>query len=217
MSTAMSPSPDQFAAIVPIRSWTTGKSRLDLDDTVRESLGRAFALDVVAVLQDSPRIGLVVVVSSDAEVLTTFTSCDAEDDRGRGLNDAVAQGCAHALARGWSRIVVVPSDLPCVTVPALDETLAMSEGHTHTYCPDAGGEGTSLVISNDPANLVTSYGPGSSSAHRSAGLVPLLGAPLEVRCDVDTLEHLREAQGFGTGLHTAAVLAELSPRSAPPR
>jgi len=212
----MSPSPERFAAIVPIRSWTTGKSRLDLDDDTRESLGRAFALDVVSALHDSPRIGVVVVVSSDAEVRATFASCDAVDDRGRGLNDAVAQGCAHALARGWSRIVVAPSDLPCLTVAALDEVLAMSEGHIHTHCPDADGVGTSLVISHDPAALVTSYGRGSSSAHRSAGFVPLLGAPLEVRCDVDTLVHLREAQGLGTGRHTSAVLAELSARSTPP-
>ena len=204
----MSPSPEPFAAIVPIRSWTTGKSRLDVDDDARESLGRAFALDVVSALHDSPRIGVVVVVSSDAEVRTTFASCEAVDDRGRGLDDAVAQGCAHAVAGGWSRIVVVPSDLPCISVAALDEVLAMSEGHTHTYCPDADGDGSSLVISHDPATLVTSYGRGSASAHRSAGLVPLLGAPLEVRRDVDTLEHLREAQGLGTGRHTTAVLTE---------
>ena len=206
----MSPSPERFAAIVPIRSWSTGKSRLDLDDEARESLGRAFALDVMTVLNDSPRIGVVVVVSSDADVRATFAGCDAVDDRGRGLNDAVAQGCAHAQARGWSRIVVVPSDLPCLTVAALDDVLAMSEGHVHTYCPDADGDGTSLVISHDPATLVTSYGRGSSSAHRSAGLVPLLGAPLEVRCDVDTLVHLREAQGLGVGQRTSAAIKALS-------
>ena len=214
----MSPSPEQYAAVVPIRSWTTGKSRLDVDDAARESLGRAFALDVVAALEESPRIGIVVVVvSSDPDVLATFESCETVDDRGLGLNDAVAQGCAHAVARGWSRVVVVPSDLPCVNAAALKEVLDLSEDHTHTYCPDADGDGTSLVISHDPSTLVTSYGPGSSSAHRSAGIVPLLGAPLEVRRDVDTLRHLREAEGLGIGRHTAEVVAELSARATPPR
>jgi len=213
----MSPSPEPFAAIVPIRSWATGKSRLDVDDEARESLGRAFALDVVTVLQDSPRIDLVVIVTSDADVRTTFASCDVVDDRGRGLDDAVSQGCAHLLERRRSRALVVPSDLPSISVPALDEVLDLAEGFTHTFCPDAEGDGTSLVISHDPASLVTSYGHGSAAAHRAAGLVPLLGAPLEVRRDVDTLQHLQEAQGLGTGRHTAEVLAELSARSAPRR
>lgn len=213
----MSPSPERFAAIVPIRSWATGKSRLGLDDEARESLGRAFAQDVVSVLLGSPHIGLVVVVSSDPGVRDAFAGVDVVDDRERGLDDAVARGCAHAVTRGWSRVVVVPSDLPCVTVSALDEVLTRSERHAHAYCPDADGDGTTLVISREPAGLLTSYGRGSAAAHRAAGLVPLLDAPVEVRRDVDTLEHLQEAQELGIGSHTAAVLAELSSRSARPR
>ena len=209
----MSPSPERFAAIVPIRAWTAGKSRLGLDDVHRASLARAFALDVVDVLQKSPSIDLVVVVTSDDDVRAAVGGCDIVDDPGPGLNDAVAQGCAYALARGHSRVVVVPSDLPCLTVPALAEVLRMSEGHLHAYCPDAEGDGTSLVVSHDPSSLATSYGPGSATAHEAAGLVPLLEAPPEARREVDTLSHLRAAEALGVGPHTSAALAEVTARS----
>ena len=215
MSAEMSPSPERFAAVVPIRSWTAGKSRLGLDEAERASLARAFALDVIDVLKQSPVIDLVVVVTSDADVRADLEDVEVVPDRGRGLNDAVAQGCAHVLARGGSQVVVVPSDLPCLTVPALAEVLTQSGRHRQAYCPDAEGDGTSLVVTSDPAALRTSYGPGSAAAHRAAGLVPLLDAPPDARRDVDTLAHLREAESRGVGRRTAAAIAQISGRVSP--
>ena len=208
----MSPSPERFAAIVPIRSWTAGKSRLGLDDVERASLARAFALDVIDVLRESPMIDLVVVVTSDDDVLEDVEGVEVVPDNGRGLNEAVSQGCAHILARGSSRAVVVPSDLPCLTDAALTEVARMSEGHVHAYCPDAEGDGTSIVVTRDPSSLVTLYGAASAAAHQAAGLAPLLGAPPEARRDVDTVAHLDEAESLGVGRRTAAVIAELSAR-----
>lgn len=211
----MSPSPERFAAIVPIRSWTTGKSRLGLDDGHRASLARAFALDVVEVLQESREIAQVLVVTSDDDVRAAVDGVDVVPDDGRSQDDAVSQGCEHAVADGWSAVVVVPSDLPCLTVSALAELVRMSAGHTHAYCPDAEGDGTSIVVSRDASSLVTEYGPGSAAAHDAAGLVPLLEAPLQARRDVDTLAHLREAESLGVGPRTAAAIAELRAQASP--
>lgn len=213
----MSSSPDRCAAIVPIRSWVTGKSRLDLDESERELMGRAFALDVVDVLLASPGVDLVTVVTSDSDVCAALDRCIVVGDRGRGLDDAVAQGCAHAIAAGCTRVVVVPSDLPALTVEALADVLRMSVGSTHTFCPDAEGDGTTIVVSSDPATLVTSYGIGSAAAHRSTGLGPLLAAPPAARRDVDTLVHLREAEALGVGPHTFAAIAQVSARLTQPR
>jgi 2-phospho-L-lactate guanylyltransferase len=209
----MSPSPERFAAIVPIRSWTAGKSRLGLDDVERASLARAFALDVLDVLTESPVVGLVVVVTSDDDVRADLRDVEVVPDDGRGLNEAVTQGCAHVLQSGRSGVVVVPSDLPCLTASALAEVMTMSEGHVHAFCPDAEGDGTSLVVSRDASSLVTSYGPGSAAAHRAAGLVPLTEAPPAVRRDVDTVAHLRDAESLGVGPRTAAAIAALSTSS----
>ena len=208
----MPPSPERFAAIVPIRSWTAGKSRLGLGGVERASLARAFALDVIDVLKQSQAIDLVVVVTSDDDVRADVGDVEVIPDDGRGLNEAVAQGCGHVLESGRSRVVVVPSDLPCLTVPALAEVVRMSGGYTHAFCPDAEGEGTSLVVSRDASGLVTSYGPGSAAAHRAAGLVPLPEAPPAACRDVDTVAHLREAESLGVGRRTAAVIAEVSAR-----
>lgn len=205
-------SPDRRAAIVPIRSWATGKSRLGLDDVERASVGRAFALDVVDVLLNSPDIDLVVVVTSDADVAADVPGCTVVGDRGLGLNDAVAQGSAHVVAQGCTQVVAVPSDLPCLTVDVLADVLSMSAGHPHAYCLDAEGDGTTIVISSDPGSLVTSYGIGSAAAHRLAGFEPLLAAPPEARRDVDTLIHLREAEILGVGPRTFVAMAELSAR-----
>jgi 2-phospho-L-lactate guanylyltransferase len=213
MSSAMSPSPETFAAIVPIRSWAAGKSRLGLDDVERAALARAFAHDVIEVLQDSPDIGSVVVVTADDDVRAVLAGVEVVADPGRGLNDAVTAGCAHALTHGGSRVVVVPSDLPCLTAPALNRVLHMSDSSAHAYCPDAEGDGTTVVVSREPSGLVTAYGPGSAAAHRSAGLVPLPEAPPEARRDVDTLAHLNEAEELGIGPRTAAAIAALSTSS----
>ena len=210
MSAAMSRSPESFVAVVPIRSWSTGKSRLGLDDADRASLGRAFALDVVDVLQQSPAIDLVVVVTADDDVRAAVDGVEVVVDRGQTLDDAVSQGCAHVLAGGGSRVIIVPSDLPCLTVAALADIATLSEGHAHAYCPDAEGDGTSVIASRDPAGLITSYGPGSAAAHRAAGMTPLVEAPAEARRDVDTVAHLREAESLGVGRRTAAAIAAIT-------
>jgi 2-phospho-L-lactate guanylyltransferase len=215
----MSPSPERFAAIVPIRSWTTGKSRLGLDDGQRSSLARAFALDVLEVLQESPDIARVLVVTSDDDVRAAMDGVDVVTDHGRSQADAVSQGCEHVVADGSTAVVVVPSDLPCLTVAALAELVRMAVSlpgdHTHAFCPDAEGDGTTIVVSRDPSSLVTSYGPGSAAAHEAAGLVRLLETPLQARRDVDTLAHLREAESLGVGPRTAAAIAGLRAQASP--
>jgi 2-phospho-L-lactate guanylyltransferase len=217
----MSPSPERFAAIVPIRSWTTGKSRLGLDDGQRASLARAFALDVVEVLKESPDIARVLVVTSDDDVRAAMDGVDVVPDDGRSQDDAVSRGCEHAVAGGSRAVVVVPSDLPCLTAAALAEVVRMNVsmpgGHAHAFCPDSEGDGTSIVVSRDASSLVTAYGPGSAAAHESAGLVPLLEAPLQARRDVDTLAHLREAESMGVGPRTAAAIAGLRAQASPRR
>ena len=215
MSAAMSPSPERFAAIVPIRSWTTGKSRLGLDEAERSSLARAFALDVLEVLQESPDIARVLVVTPDEEVRAAMDGVDVVRDHGRSQADAVSQGCEHVVADGWTAVVVVPSDLPCLTGAAVAELVTTSADTAHAYCPDAEGDGTTIVVSRDPSTLVTSYGPGSAAAHRASGLVPLLEAPAVVRRDVDTMAHLRDAEALGVGPRTAAAIAELRTRVSP--
>jgi 2-phospho-L-lactate guanylyltransferase len=211
----MSLSPERFAAVVPIRSWTTGKSRLGLDDGQRASLARAFALDVVEVLKESPDIARVLVVASDDDVRAAMDGVDVVPDDGRSQDDAVSQGCEHAVAGGSAAVVVVPSDLPCLTVSALAEVVRMSAGHRHAYCPDSEGDGTTIVVSRDPSTLVTSYGPGSAAAHRASGLVPLPEAPVVARRDVDTVSHLRDAESLGVGRRTAAAIAGLRSQASP--
>jgi 2-phospho-L-lactate guanylyltransferase len=203
----VSRSPERVAAVVPIRSWTTGKSRLDLSDADREAVSRAFALDVVDVLLST--VDLVLVVSSDEDVRASLDGCTFLDDPGTGLNDAVAAGCKQVVADGADRVVVAPSDLPCLTAGTLTEVLRLAEEPVHAFCADADGDGTTLVVSREPLELVTSYGASSAAAHRAAGLVPL-PAPAAARRDVDTVTHLREAEALGVRPRTVAVLDVLS-------
>jgi 2-phospho-L-lactate guanylyltransferase len=203
----VSPSPERVSAVVPIRSWTTGKSRLDLSDADREAVSRAFALDVVDLLLTC--VDAVLVVTSDPDVRASLDGCSFVDDPGSGLNGAVAAGCEQAVADGCDRVVVVPSDLPCLTSAALAEVLRLAEDHDHAFCTDADGDGTTLVATRAPKELVTSYGPGSAAAHRSAGLAWLPGAPAQARRDVDTVTHLREAEALGLGRRSGAAIAGL--------
>ena len=166
----MSPSPERFAAIVPIRSWTTGKSRLGLDDGERALLARAFALDVVEVLKESSDIAHVLVVTSDEDVRAAMDGVDVVPDRGRSLDDAVSQGCIAPWRAGGRGSSSCRPTFRASRLMRLSEVVRMSEGHEHAYCPDAEGDGTSIIVSRDPVGLVTSYGPGSAAAHRAAGL-----------------------------------------------
>lgn len=199
--------PGSFAVLLPVKSPGTGKSRLSaLPDADRRRLAAAFAADAVAACTTTPSVGLVVVVSDDAEFAASLPGTVACGDPGHGLNAALRHGAAHAHAlRPGLQPVALLADLPALTAADLGDALA-SVGAGAAYVPDAEGTGTTLYTAPYDA-FDPRFGAGSAAAHAASGAVELADAPARLRRDVDDLDDLAGAIALGVGPATAAALA----------
>lgn len=203
-----------WTVVLPVKPWSLAKARLLVPDSVRPLLARAFALDVLDALRRSPDVGHVVIVTAEGGLRSearhdTTVLVDRPLVTVDPLNAAILIGRAWALTRRQCQpIVVVPSDVACLTPEALANVFAEAAGRRGIVV-DAAGVGTAMLLAPRPAQLLPAYGPGSAEAHRLLGYVEVARHERRARLDVDTLSDLSEARRLGLG----ARASETEPRT----
>lgn len=205
-----------YTVIFPVKPWRLGKSRLALEARQRQEVARAFTLDVLDVLTSVDAIGHVLVVSDEGELRSEANRIGATVMSDRPLvshdplNDAIRAGARWAVVRRpGAPVVVVPSDLPALTAEALGAALAGAAELDRAFVPDAWSRGTTLLMSQDPTQLVPAYGAHSARRHAAAGYHQLVDVDPRARTDVDTIDQLRAARHLGLGRHSSAAVDRL--------
>lgn len=206
-----------WAAIVPIKSWQSAKSRLAMPLGLRAEVAEALTLDTLDVLTSHPDIGHVVVVTSDADVRreALVRGATVLDEEPAGslspLIRAVAQGCRFVAEElGDVRTVVVPADLAYLSADVLTTALAALADAGSAHIPDHDGTGTTLLAAPAASAIHPHYGIGSSELHASAGFRPLDGVDPRIRADVDQMNDLVSDPSWTLGPHLSAVLERIA-------
>ncbi|CAB4909603.1 MAG: 2-phospho-L-lactate guanylyltransferase [Actinobacteria bacterium] len=202
----------QWSAIVPVKGHTEAKSRLEADPKGREALSRAFLADVLSALAGSEPISQVIVVTDDAD-LARLNSRDVRITLlvSQGLNEDIQQGLDLV---GHGPAIVLTSDLPCLTTPALNDVLALARKYPLSFISDTQGLGTTMLLAHDATTCTPSYGIRSHARHVQAGFQELKSLDprtreslTRARRDVDTAIDLWDATRIGVGTATTALLA----------
>lgn len=120
----------------------------------------------------------------------------------RGLNAAIRQGVRHALRHGARRVLVMPVDLPRLSVFALSEVMrAARAGARCIVVPDRDEAGTNVLLLPARLDTRTHFGEHSFERHlhaaRAEGLPALVPRSAPLMQDLDTPEHLAEWIGAG--------------------
>jgi len=210
---------DRIVALVPVRGLEGAKARLGeaLDAEERRALvGRLLAVTVAAAAA-TPAVVEVAVVSPDPVVVALAGALGARGiaQEGGGLNEGLAVGRAWAVAAGADAVLVVPGDLPAVTVAELarivEEARAVAASATTGEFPagalvalvtDRAGSGTNVLLVAPPDAIDFRFGEASRAAHataaRAAGAAYLeIAGPLDL--DLDTPDDLLAAEAAGLG------------------
>lgn len=204
-----------WSVVFPVKVLSAAKSRLASGTPAPGELALAFFRDAIAAAVATPRVGRVVVATSDDRVRVSAEAVGAvviDDDGHPGINSAARWGAAHCGdARG---IAVLVSDLPCLTPLSLVTALAAAERHATSFLADLDGTGTTMWCATAPHAVDPHFGTDSRRAHLAAGAVDLvaenpglLGELARARCDVDTDDALHRARSLGVGPATLAYLA----------
>ena len=207
--------PHAWSVVLPVKVLSAAKSRLAAGVPAPGELALAFFLDALAAAVETPRVGRVVVATSDDRVRASAESLGAvviDDDGHPGINAAAQWGAAHC---GHGRgVAVIVSDLPCLTPLSLETALAAAEQHATSFLADLDGTGTTIWCATAPNAVDPHFGSDSRSAHLASGAVDLVAEHTEAlqdleraRCDVDTDQALQRARDLGVGPATLAALS----------
>ena len=199
-----------WTAIIPIRSFSEGKTRLRVPSTDTGSLIQAFAHDVIDACRGCPRIARIVVVSPDPSVIRATTALGVEavmEPSPSGINEAVAS----VRSQVSGPVIAILGDTPCLTRDALDTVLHEADQHEVSFVADASGVGTTMWCTRGTTSARSHFGHHSRARHRADGAVEL-GAGFNssswtrARRDVDTDVDLWDAHRIGLGHATARLV-----------
>jgi 2-phospho-L-lactate guanylyltransferase len=201
----------RWTVVIPVKALPAAKSRLadaSGDELTHERLVNALRVDTVAAVRATPGVARVVLVVDDASAAVVPDSVVVEQTR-PGLNEAVAQGAAHA-AREWpdDAVAVLVGDLPALRADELAAALTAAAAVERGYVADHTGDGTTMLTALAGAGVAPQFGVGSAARH-AATAAPLTAGP-GLRCDVDTADDLRAALDLGVGPATLAALSATS-------
>jgi len=221
--TQASPDLEPIHVVLPMRTVSGGKARLGeaLDAEEREELVLGLLLHTLAVLAAWPRCGRIHLVSPDPVVAaaTTLAGADVVMHRqpGEGLNEGISIGIAAAMVDGAYSVLVLPGDLPYLSVAALDELILAADAGLAAaggaplvaIAPSDARSGTNALLLRPPGVIEPLFGSDSFEAHLRAAEAadaavqvvsdPALGFDLDTPEDLERLDpaRLRELMAAG--------------------
>ncbi len=185
-------------AIIPVKPLHDSKRRLAhlLSAAARADLIHSFLDELLAVLNETPGIDHVLVVSGDRSVLALAEKYGAAilvEVEPLGLNAAVAHGATYAAARGATAVLFLPADLPFARVADVEQMLrplAEDDRPLLALTGDEDEAGTNALLLAPPGDFTFRYGPGSYGAHLAEAVergrsTYVINAP-GLRFDLDT-------------------------------
>ncbi|HCU89276.1 MAG TPA: 2-phospho-L-lactate guanylyltransferase [Gammaproteobacteria bacterium] len=206
-------------AVVPSKQFGVAKRRLAalLSEAERVFLAEVMLNDVLSTLHACSQVNGIIVVSKEpaarrlAERYGATFVLEVQSD----LSLAVTQGGAHAAALGAKELLIVPGDVPLVTVQEIEQLICLhGQGRGLTLVPDRSYTGTNgLIVS--PINLISfSYGVDSFNLHAEAARavgsrVQLLELD-KLSLDIDTPEDVRALMTYEQTSMTLDYLDEIN-------
>lgn len=165
--------------LIPAKSATLAKSRLApvLGEQARALLARLLLARLLTVATRCEAVTQALVISGDVglRTLAHLFGYPSLPDPLPALNPALEAGRAYALAQGCESLLVLPTDLPYLTVESLARLIAQAPaGPGVLIARDAQGSGTNALLLRPADAIPFSFGVGSAQQHlalaRRAGL-----------------------------------------------
>ncbi len=209
--------------VLPMRTVSGGKARLGgaLDAEEREELVLGMLLNTLSVLGAWSACRRIHLVSPDpvVDAATRQAGVDVSihPQDGEGLNEGIKLGVQAARVEGASSLLVLPGDLPLLTVESLDQLImaadaamtAAAGGPLVAIAPSDARSGTNALLLRPLDVIEPLFGLDSFEAHLRAAAAagaavqviddPALGFDLDTPDDLERLDpaRLRELMALG--------------------
>ena len=211
-------------ALIPVKRLADAKLRLAgvLTRDERALLVRAMLFDVLTTLAKLSELdGVLLITRSQAAAALgqRFKADILYDALEQGTNAAVRQGLSSLAGDGQSRALVVPADVPFLTVGELKHVVDALESPAVVVVPAARDGGTNLLGLSPVGLVAPCFGEKSFSRHciaaRAARLEPTILHLDGASRDIDVAEDLVLRSGDGPLTRTRSLLRKFNAASRP--
>lgn len=186
------------AAIIPVKSFTQAKSRLDITQLQKEKLCKIMLEEILHTLTISPVIDKVIVVTRERKALDIckkFNVTNIVDEKELGVNKAISLTDTYLLENQFDASIVLPQDIPFIKTQDIDFMLKYAMPPNFAIVvPSRRFDGTNALV-RMPINLMeTHYDEDSYKMHMNVAKNCTPNASLvfvkRIMWDVDNNEDL---------------------------
>jgi 2-phospho-L-lactate/phosphoenolpyruvate guanylyltransferase len=186
-------------AIVPVKNFESGKSRLASLLTVEERirLSELFLDCTLNTLTNTSVISNVVVVSSDKRAEAIAKIYDAkflQEKKDQGVNAAVALADVYISEYDVDATIVIPQDLPLLLAEDIEHMCTSAQEHEKclVICPSLRFDGSNALLRRPPLLITTNYDNDSYNIHikkaKASNATVKIIKTKRIMTDIDTVE-----------------------------
>ena len=188
----------KIAAIIPVKTFSNAKTRLDLSQKQKEDLCKVMLEEILHVISISPQIEKIIIVTKEEkaiEIGKKFNAIIIIDEKEESVNNAVALADKYLLENNYHASIVFPQDIPYIKTQDIDFMLNYK---THPnfaiIVPSRRFDGTNALVRMPIDLMKTHYDEDSYKIHMNTAKEHTLNVAMvfvkRIMWDVDNDEDL---------------------------
>jgi len=188
----------KIAAIIPVKTFSSAKTRLNLSAKQKEGLCKIMLEEIVYTLSISPQIYKIIIVSKEKgaiEIAKKHNAISIIDNDEKNVNSAIALADKYLLENKYDASIIFPQDIPYIKTQDIDFILNYKAPPNFVIVvPSRRFDGTNALV-RMPVNLMnTHYDEDSYKIHMNTAKEVTKNVALvfvkRIMWDVDNLEDL---------------------------
>jgi len=188
----------KIAAIVPVKTFSNAKTRLDLSPQQIEDLCKVMLEEILHILSISPQIEKIILVTKEEkaiEIGKKFNIITIIDKKEESVNSAVALADKYLLENDFDASIVFPQDIPYIKTQDIDFMLNYTMPPNFAIVvPSRRFDGTNALVRMPVDLMETHYDEDSYKIHMNTAKEHTLNVAMifvkRIMWDVDDTEDL---------------------------
>jgi 2-phospho-L-lactate/phosphoenolpyruvate guanylyltransferase len=188
----------KIAAIIPVKTFSNAKTRLDLSTQKVEDLCKIMLEEILQTVSISPQIEKTIIVTKEEkaiEIGKKFNAVIIIDEKEESVNSAVALADKYLLENGFDASIVFPQDIPYIKTQDIDFMLNyIAPPNFAIIIPSRRFDGTNALVRMPTDLMKTHYDEDSYKIHMNTAKEYTLNVAMvfvkRIMWDVDNKEDL---------------------------
>ncbi len=188
----------KIAAIIPVKTFSNAKTRLDLSPQKIEGLCKIMLEEILHIISISPQIEKIILVTKEEkaiEIGKKFNVTIIRDEKEESVNSAVALADKYLLENKFDASIVFPQDIPYIKTQDIDFMLKyMAQPNFAIIIPSRRFDGTNALVRMPIDLMKTHYDEDSYKIHMNTAKEHTLNVAMvfvkRIMWDVDNKEDL---------------------------